>query len=185
VATWAIVTGLDDDGKRRWRGSEGDRGFWRSFVQTVFERVGGGTLPEEMFAELIAHFAAAGSWRLYDDVPEALAALRARGLKLVIVSNWDASLPRLLDALELTPHFDAVVVSSLVGASKPSREIFEAALKQAGVLPEEALHVGDSLRDDYHGARAAGLRALLLDRKGCAGEECEAIRSLSELPGRL
>jgi len=185
VETWAVVSALDQEGKERWAGREGERGFWRFFVQHVYARVGGGELPDELFTDLIAHFADVKSWRVYDDAWEVLAALRAMGLKLVVVSNWDSTLPRLLDALELTPHFDAVVVSAIVGAAKPSARIFEAALELAGVAPGEALHVGDSPGDDYHGARAAGLRSLLLDRRGCAGGECEAIRSLAELPARL
>jgi putative hydrolase of the HAD superfamily len=49
----------------------------------------------------------------------------------------------------------------------------------------EALHVGDSLRDDYEGARAAGLHALLLDRKNQHGDVAERIASLAELPERV
>ena len=83
------------------------------------------------------------------------------------------------------PFFDGVVVSAVVGASKPSRAIFDEAVRLAGVRHSDALHVGDSLVDDYHGARAAGLHALLLDRLGRAPEGSETIRSLSELPPRV
>lgn len=114
-----------------------------------------------------------------------LDALRARGLKLLVVSNWDSKLPALLDRLDLTRHFDAVVVSALVGASKPAREIFETALSVAGVAAHEALHVGDSPSEDYEGARAAGLPALLLDRAGVAGDGFETIRSLQEILPRV
>lgn len=114
-----------------------------------------------------------------------LVALRSRGMKLLVVSNWDSSLPSLLDRLDLTRRFDAVVVSALVGASKPAREIFETALEAAGVAAHEALHVGDSPSEDYEGARNAGLPALLLDRAGVAGGGFETIRSLQEILPRL
>ena len=154
-------------------------------MQEVFSRVGGGHLPEEMLDELVAHFRRQESWSLYPEVLEVLAALRARGLKLVVVSNWDSTLPALLDRLDLTRHFDGVVVSALVGASKPAREIFETALAAAGVEAHEALHVGDSPSEDYEGARNAGLPALLLDRAGLAHDGFDCIRSLQEILPRV
>lgn len=184
-ATWGYVAARQARGEERWGGDEGERGFWRTFVQEVFSRVGGGALPEKLLDELIEHFAHPESWSLYPEVLEVLAALRERGLKLLVVSNWDSRLPYLLDRLDLTRHFDAVVVSAVVGASKPAREIFDAALEAAGVAAHEALHVGDSPTEDYEGARNAGLPALLLDRAGVAQGGFESIRSLQEILPRL
>lgn len=101
------------------------------------------------------------------------------------MSNWDSTLPELLDRLDLTRRLDGVVVSALVGASKPAPEIFETALAAAGVAAHEALHVGDSPADDYEGALGAGLPALLLDRAGLAHEGIESIRSLREILPRV
>ena len=64
------------------------------------------------------------------------------------------------------------------GVAKPDPAIFERALARAGVAPHEALHVGDSLREDYHGARAAGLSALLLERHGTGPAGISTIQSL-------
>lgn len=111
--------------------------------------------------------------------------LRGMGLKLLVVSNWDSTLPALLTRLGLTPYFDAVVVSALVGASKPAREIFDTALAAAGVEASEALHVGDSPSEDYEGARRAGLPTLLLDRAGIAPDGFHTIRSLQEILPRV
>ncbi len=152
---------------------------------TVFSRVGGGALPEPMLEELVAHFREERHWALDTDALPVLAALRAAGLRLVIVSNWDSSLPPLLERLGLAAAVDAVVVSALVGVSKPARGIFDEAVRRAGVVHAEALHVGDSLTDDYHGARDAGLSALLLDRRGRAREGVEAISSLGEILSRV
>ena len=183
--TWSLVAARQARGEERWGSRDGERGFWRRFVQEVFTRVGGGELPEGLLDELVAHFARPQSWDLYPEVLEVLSALRAQGLKLLVVSNWDSSLPALLDRLDLTRRFDGVVVSALVGASKPAREIFETALSLAGVAAHEALHVGDSPSEDYEGARNAGLPALLLDRAGLAGGDFETIRSLQEILPRV
>ncbi len=183
--TWTVVAARQAQGEERWGHDDGERGFWRSFVQEVFRRVGGGDLPEGLLEELVIHFHRQESWSLYPEVLEVLAALRGQGLKLFVVSNWDSTLPALLDRLDLTRHFDGVVVSALVGSSKPAREIFDTALALAGVAAHEALHVGDSPSEDYEGARNAGLPALLLDRAGLAHDGFESIRSLQEILHRV
>ena len=116
----------------------------------------------------------------FDDAPPALAVLRARGLILVCVSNWDVSLPRVLERCGLGRVLDGVLTSAAVGARKPDPAIFEAALELAGCRADEAVHVGDTAAEDVAGARAAGIRALLLDREG-GGD----LASLAELPPLL
>jgi len=184
-ATWKDVDAGRARGEERWGGPEGEAGFWRRFVGTVFGRVGGGAMPETLLGELVAHFAEERHWALYPETRSVLGALRASGLKLAVVSNWDSTLPSLLARLGLAEAVDAVVVSSLVGVSKPARGIFDEAVRRVGVAHAEALHVGDSLTDDYYGAREAGLSALLLDRRGRASFDVETIGSLAELPARL
>jgi putative hydrolase of the HAD superfamily len=142
-------------------------------------------MPEPLLGELVAHFGAERHWALYPETLSVLGALRAAGLRLVIVSNWDSTLPSLLERLGLAAAVDDVVVSALFGVSKPARGIFDEAVRRAGVTHAEALHVGDSLTDDYHGARDAGLSSLLLDRRGRVREGVEAISSLDEVPRRV
>ena len=119
----------------------------------------------------------------WEDAAPALAELRAAGLRLVVVSNWDCSLPQVLEDIGLAALVDDVITSAVVGAAKPDPRIFAAALEAAGCAPAEAVHVGDSRENDLIGARGAGLRALLLDRSGAGGSE--AVTSLSELPALL
>ena len=119
----------------------------------------------------------------WEDAAPALGALRADGLRLVVVSNWDCSLPDVLARIGLAELVDGVVTSAVVGAAKPDRRVFKAALELAGCTAAEALHVGDSVDADVAGARAAGVRAVLLDRSGGGG--AEAITSLSELPALI
>ncbi len=142
-----------------------ERGWWRAVVEHVTREAGG--VPEfaPYFDRLYAHYASARAWRVFDEVPDVLTALRGRGLGLAVVSNFDSRLPPLLDALGLAPLFDAVVYSGAVGTAKPNGAIFAHALAALGVDAHEALHVGDSRVHDYDGARAAGLEALLVDRR--------------------
>jgi putative hydrolase of the HAD superfamily len=118
----------------------------------------------------------------FADVPPALTALRERGDRLLVVSNWDCSLAEWLGGAGLLGFFEDVVSSGAVGVAKPGRAIFERALELAGAGPDEVVHVGDSLDNDVAGARSAGLRAILLQRNGAAPAGVEAIRSLAELP---
>jgi len=118
----------------------------------------------------------------FPDAAPALRELRSRGLRLVVASNWDCSLPEWLDGAGLGQLVDGVASSAVVGEAKPSPAVFEAALSLAGVGPGEALHVGDSVDSDIAGARAAGIRAVLVDRSGApAPEGVETVRSLGEV----
>ncbi|HYU61223.1 MAG TPA: HAD-IA family hydrolase [Solirubrobacterales bacterium] len=119
-------------------------------------------------------------FRPFPDAVPALEALRARGLKLVCVSNWDCALPDVLERTGLHDHFDGSVTSAGAGARKPDPAIFRPALELAGCDPDEALHVGDTAEEDVAAARAAGIRALLLDRAG-GGD----IASLTEIEDHL
>jgi putative hydrolase of the HAD superfamily len=120
----------------------------------------------------------------YPDAAPALAALRAAGVRLGAVSNWDSSLRSTLSGVGLSGSLDVVVVSAEVGAPKPEPAIFETALAGVRCAPEDALYVGDSFETDVEGARAAGIRAVLLDRSAAAShdEDVLTILSLAELP---
>jgi putative hydrolase of the HAD superfamily len=121
-------------------------------------------------------------FRAFPDAPPALEAMRERGFRLVVVSNWDCSLPSVLERIGLAPLVDGVVASAAAGARKPSPAIFERALSLAGATAAQAIHVGDSLEDDVGGARAAGIRPVLLRRDGCAGPaDITTISTLAEL----
>lgn len=105
-------------------------------------------------------------FRAYPDALPALTRLRELGLRLVCVSNWDYALPTVLAEVGLGDALDFAVTSAASGARKPDPAIFRAGLELARCDPGEALHVGDSPAEDVEGARAAGIRALLIDRDG-------------------
>ncbi len=140
-----------------------ERGWWHAMVAAVFRSAA----PAAHFADFEAFFDAL--FRLYQDpsawlaVPHAhavLTALRQRGLRVGMVSNFDHRLPALLDGLGLAPLLEVVVRPADAGAVKPDARIFAVALARLAVLPAQALYVGDDAEHDIAGARAAGLRAL-------------------------
>lgn len=131
--------------------------------------------------------ASIAAWHAYTQLdPEAksvLGELQGR-YKLALISNFDhpPHVHRLLDELALRPFFDAVVVSGDVGVKKPDPAIFVPALEQTGLTADEALFVGDSPEDDVAGARAAGLRPVLIRRSlGADGRTEDGVRVVSGL----
>jgi putative hydrolase of the HAD superfamily len=169
----------------RYGGVSGEPAFWRGFLGDVRGALDGGAVSAAAFERLATHFRDPASWAVYPDVAPALDGLARAGLRLAIVSNWDSHLPSLLSDLGLSPRFEAVLVSALEQTGKPEPEIFHRACRRLGVEPAQAVHVGDSPREDYAGARAAGLGALLLDRAGRHEGAADRIGSLAELPSRL
>ncbi len=128
----------------------------------------------------VATMMSAIRFRAYPDAAPALAALKALGLRTICVSNWDCSLPEVLEGCGLGELLDGVVSSAGVGARKPDPAIVAAALELAQCAPGQALHVGDTQEEDVEGAHRAGIRALLLDREG-GGD----IASLTEIAAHL
>ena len=121
-------------------------------------------------------------FRLFEDVRPALVRLSRGGRRLVVVSNWDASLHAVLARLGVAELLDGIITSAEAGERKPAPGIFERALAAAGVDRSRALHVGDSLEEDVVGARAARIEPVLVRRDGSAGPAGVAtIASLAEL----
>jgi putative hydrolase of the HAD superfamily len=145
-----------------------ERAWWYTIVREALGRDVAGAPLDATFDELFAHYAGASAWRVFPEVAQVLAALRQRGLRLAVVSNFDARLGPLLAALDLAPLVDAVVHSSRAGSAKPDPGIFRDALARLDVAPTDALHVGDEPVEDVSGARSAGMRAALIDRAGRA-----------------
>jgi putative hydrolase of the HAD superfamily len=159
--------------------------WWRSVASESFRQVG--ALPKiedfnAFFQPLFDHFAIADPWVLYPEVPQILADLSALDIELAIISNFDSRLYGLMEALGLEQWFSSVTVSTQVGAAKPERAIFEAALAMYQCGPEQAWHVGDSWAEDYQGATAAGLHGVWLNRSGRQDLQAEmTLETLSSL----
>jgi putative hydrolase of the HAD superfamily len=120
---------------------------------------------------------------LFDDVVPALRDLKSRGLILGLISNVERDLTATINELGLPSWLDIVVTSLDAGFSKPQPEIFQEAMRRAGVQPSQAVYVGDQYQVDCVGAEGAGMKGILLDRGGYSQEitSCSRIRSLAEL----
>ena len=123
----------------------------------------------------------------YDDAAPVLDALAERGLVVGMITNIAGDGAGLAASIGLTGRLDVVVTSGEVRAEKPSRRIFDVALRRAGVGARDAVHVGDQPATDIDGALGAGLAAVLIDRDGNhpGFRRCPRIVSLFELPGVL
>ena len=141
--------------------------WWQAIVAETFEQVG--VLDrfsdfEAFYKDLYDHFATVTPWQVYADTLPSLRRWQSMGIELGIISNFDSRLHQVLKVLGLAPHFQTVTISTEVGAAKPSVKIFQAALAKHDCAADQAWHIGDSKSEDYAGAQAAGLRAILIDR---------------------
>jgi putative hydrolase of the HAD superfamily len=161
---------------------QSERLWWFDIVHNVFYRVGMFERFDDFFDRVFEVFEDAGSWRLFPETASTLTGLKASGVELGIISNFDSRLFSVMRGLGIADMFDTVTISSLAQAAKPAPKIFRLAVDKHAVDPDEALHVGDSLRDDVEGAVKAGLHGVLLDRQGNQrGSGVRAIKSLDEL----
>ncbi len=165
-----------------------EKEFWREVVRLVFVEAGALTQFaagqfNRCFDRLFSQFATAAAWTIYPEVVPVLETLKRRGVILGLITNFDHRVFPLIDELELARFIDSITIPALAGAAKPDAAIFEYALARHGLAAGESVQVGDCVRDDVEGARAAGLRGVLLDREGRAGAvDAERITTLSELP---
>jgi putative hydrolase of the HAD superfamily len=161
-----------------------DDTIWHRFTIDVFVGMGG---PDEIAAECATEiergWEVSENFELFEDAFPVLEELRAAQLRLGLVSNG------IRDLREFVVHHrldvDAVVGSRSHGFVKPHPTIFQSALQQLGVEPAEAAMVGDSLEEDIEGARALGMRAILIDRDDRHPEVEERLTDLYGLPAAL
>lgn len=141
--------------------------WWLQIACHTFEKAG--VLPQfsdfsAFFSELYIHFGTAEPWFVYPDVLASLVNWKGLGIQLGIISNFDSRLYSVLQDLELREFFSSITISTQVGAAKPDRQIFLTALEKHNCPPELAWHIGDSIKEDYHGAKAVGLRGVWINR---------------------
>jgi putative hydrolase of the HAD superfamily len=173
---------LDREGG--WRTDEArELARWRAIVAEVLDDISD---PERCFHTLYRYFAEPGSWSCDPKAGPVLRELARRGFRLGIASNFDHRLRGLAAALpELAPA-GRLVISAEAGWRKPAPGFFARLCREADLPPGQILYVGDDEANDYAGATAAGLRALLFDpRGGSAVAAGGRIGSLGALPGLL
>jgi putative hydrolase of the HAD superfamily len=166
-----------------------DAGRGWLYFNLLFARAGVPLTPgvEAALEELRAYHAETNLWEFVPPaVFPALAALRAQGLKLTIVSNANGKLRVLFDRLQLSGCVDCLLDSHDEGIEKPDPRFFDLALARSGARRETTIHVGDLYHVDVVGARNAGLRAVLLDEADLRPDaDCPRVGSLTELVERI
>ena len=169
---------------RRHPELEHDDEIWFRFTERIVRGMGGDAdSAYDCAVEITRAWERHENFEIYEDVPDAFAALRAAGLGIGLVSNSAR------DVREFARHHglevDAGISSFHHGRSKPHASIFRAVLDLLDVEPVEAAMVGDQMADDIEGARAIGMRAILLDRDGLHPEFEPRIGGLAELLPQL
>jgi putative hydrolase of the HAD superfamily len=112
---------------------------------------------------------------------DVLAALRARGIRLGVITNRTGDVPRELRDYGIADHFDCIMYPEVAGTTKSDPAMFWAAYAELGIRPQECLHVGDSPVDDVDGARAVGANPVLYDPLECLECDCPTISRLRDL----
>ena len=164
--------------------SEEDRmALWAQYEEVVLRETGI-EVSEKLVLGLLGKMRQAKSkMTLFDDVMPSLTDLKGRGMILGLISNIDRDINLLVTELRLQKLIQVAVTSREIGFNKPHPEIFQAALKRAGVQASEAIFVGDQYRIDVIGANQAGMKGVLLDRNGYYEEitGSSRIRSLNQV----
>jgi HAD superfamily hydrolase (TIGR01549 family) len=161
-----------------------DEEVWIAFTEQIILGMGGDPSGARACAvDMVRAWEQHEHFFLYEDALPVLDDLRGRGLKLGLVSNGQRDLEEFATHHGL--EVDAIVGSKTHGRIKPDPSIFAAALSALDTAAEETAMVGDSYEDDIEGARALGMRAILLDRDGLRPDEPDRIDTLLALPAAL
>ena len=141
--------------------------WWYQIAKSTFEQVKVFTKFtdfELFFQELYVYFTTKKPWYIYPDVINCLQRWQQKKIEIGIISNFDTRIYQVLELLQLKSYFSSITVSSEIGFAKPDPIIFKTALAKHNCQPEQAWHIGDSLREDYQGANAVKIKAFLLER---------------------
>ncbi len=161
-----------------------DEEIWITFTEEIVRGMGGdGGGARACAVDLVRRWEVHEHFSLYDDVLPTLRELRRHGLAIGLISNGQRDLEEF--AVHHALDVDVAVGSKAHGRTKPHRSIFEAALTSLEVPAAQTVMVGDSFEDDIEGARALGIRAILLDRDERYPGEDDRITDLRALPAAI
>jgi HAD superfamily hydrolase (TIGR01549 family) len=161
-----------------------DETIWHRFTEEIFIGMGGpAEVASDCATEIERGWEVAENFELYEDALPVLDELRTADVKVGLVSNGIRDLTEFVAHHRLT--VDAIVDSRSHGRVKPHPTIFQAALELLDVDAADAVMVGDSLEEDVEGARALGMRAILIDRDDRHPDFDERLTDLYGLPAAL
>jgi 2-haloalkanoic acid dehalogenase type II len=159
--------------------------YWDRWDSMVLEHLG---IPQSQISanEVLVKWWKYADCVAYPDAKESLERLKKMGVRVGLVSNaYEEDIDAILDKAGLEKRlFDIVVGVNTIKKAKPQPDIFRYALAKLDVKPEEALFVGDHIDNDYRGARAVGIHALLIERDDRSADDTsnlEKVKSLQEI----
>lgn len=156
--------------------------FWTNYNVSLLKKLGVEEDTIFVASQIDELWWACSHVQVYPDVEPALSGLKAKGLKLGLVSNgFKQDLDHVLGTLGLKHWFDAVVCIDSCSCAKPDKRIFLYALDQLGITADEAVFVGDSVVQDYEGALGVGIKPYLIDREGRLPSNYDKIGCLTDL----
>jgi len=185
LRAWRQLRQEHKNGRPAYGSSEREaKRWWRRVLRLSFRCFGEPRDFDALFEGLWDYFGSSKAWRIYPDVLPALDGVKARAVNRGFISNWDLRLVGVLKGLGLWSCFETRVISFQVGCEKPDPRIFEVALRGSSIAPAEALHVGDSYKEDVLGAMAAGITPVWLRRNRrrlCSTSDTQVIGELTEV----
>lgn len=143
--------------------------WWGEVVHRTFHAAGCDCDKEtldKVSSKLFNDFKTSQTWETYAEVKEMLIFLNRNGIALGVLSNNDERLMSVMKAVDIAEHFAFILPSALAKCEKPDAEFFNMALERLNIEPGLCAHIGDNVKLDYHAARAIGMDAYLIDRKG-------------------
>lgn len=166
-----------------WTKEERAAALWTDMYEVLFSALGfDDSTAGDLAHDIYQAFGSATRWEPYDDVRPGFEELKARGIAIGLISNWDTRLGDIFKELGLTEFLDCVVSSAAVGVHKPDPRIFEVALKRLGATAADAVHCGDHYFSDVIGARTVGITPVLMNRWQVElPADCVVVTSVEEL----
>ncbi len=160
--------------------------FWRELTADWASKMGLRLDPDRISEHATQRIYASDSpvYKVFEDSIPALEALKERGVRMIVVSNWDVSLHLVLESFNLAGYFERIFASLEWGPEKPDPALFSIVEWEMSLSPREFLHVGDNPLDDFQGARGADWHAALIDRS-LPSRDGIRLSSLTQVPELL
>lgn len=161
---------------------ENRKEFWTTYNAALLKKLGVEKNTVFVASQIDELWWECSHVRLFPDAESTLCGLKAKGLKLGLVSNgFKKDLDHVLGELDLKKWFDTIVCIDSCNCAKPDKRIFLYALDKLGIQADEAIFVGDSVLYDYEGALKVGIKPYLVDREGKPKNRYDTVSSLTEL----
>ncbi|MDG6222001.1 MAG: HAD family hydrolase [Candidatus Bathyarchaeota archaeon] len=156
--------------------------FWTNYNAALIQKLGVKENIDFLASQIDELWWTYSHVEVFPDVESTFSELKARGLKIGLVSNgFQKDLDHVLGELDLKKWFDSVVCIDSCNCAKPNKEIFLYALEKLQINPNETVFVGNSIEQDYEGALAVGIRPFLIDREQKYSNQYNTINSLTDL----